>query len=387
MQLSEPVQIKVIHRRDNGSGIVEIPLLPQTEIDLARTEGGGKGRIAVTHAVLEEIARNFASYPGPVPIGVSPHVNFEERGGFAPGFINAVKVQDGRLFGEVDLIAPLFAEVEAGGWRGFSVEIARNLKTATVELQGWALTGGVFTNRPATDVHFRIAAENKIETDGVATINCLFVGEENEMDEKSTASGAAEVTALEAKLATKEQLISTLRATADNMAGEKKALEAQLEETNKDLKAANIALADEKAQHAALADQHAHVTRKLADVEASKRETEVKLEAEQTRALKDQVLEIVHGAIDRGVSAALFEGVEEDPVAWFRSKFTTTDALGKFIEALPTVSQSATSSGRPGTDEKADLSEDVREKFRRMGLDPKYADIKDENELRRRLNK
>jgi hypothetical protein len=386
MQLSDPVEIRVLRRRENGSGVIEIPLLPATEIDLARTATGTEGKASITVADLEQIAANFPRFPGPVPIGVQPHQDFGDRAGFAPGFVDALVVRGDTLFGQLDVIAPLFAEIEAGGWRGFSVEISRNLKTATVDLDGWALTGGVFTNRPATDVHFRIAASDKGAAELTAahsiTIRPRPEDEVRNMADKVPPAdpGADRVVTLEGQLKTQESLVGTLRAQAESMAGDKTALEARLRESAKDLKAANIALAEAKASMAALEDEKGHVEKRLKKSEAERRENEIKLEAEQARSLSESVRELATKAIDRGVSAKHFEGLEEDPAAWFAKRYVSLEAMSQFLDALPTVKESATTSGRK-PDERATLSQETAARLRRMGLDPQYAGITSEDEI------
>lgn len=377
MKLSTPVDIKVIKKRDNGSGVIEIPLLPATEIDLARTASGSETKTEITVADLEKIAANFALFPGPVPIGVSPHQEFEDRGGFSPGFVNAVSVRGSVLYGEIDLIAPLFFEVEMGGWRGFSVEIAHNLKTATAELEGWALVGGVFTNRPATDINFRIAATGKTTSQRVATYSsCLKAGEEKGMDNEK------QIASLEAELGTQKELVSTLRTQAEGMSGETAALEAKLTEAKKDEAAANIALSEANAKLAATTDELAHTKKQLAKEQQSRREIEVRLEAEQNRSLKEQIIDLVKAAIDRGVSAKHFEGVEEDPVAWFNNRYVSVEAMKQTFDAFPTVTDSAVSSGRRPEGAKANLSSETVQRLRRMGLDPKFAGVTNENQIR-----
>ncbi len=148
----EAVQIKVLKRRDNGSGVIEIPII---------TISGD----AITIEEMQEMVANHEHFPI-VPVGVSPHREFDDRAGFSPAFLENPSLRNGVLFAELDLIAPLFHEVvELGGWRSFSIEARKNLKTTTQQgavtraLKGWVIVGGVFTNRPAVDAHFKIAAE------------------------------------------------------------------------------------------------------------------------------------------------------------------------------------------------------------------------------------
>ena len=375
-ELSHPVDVRVLRRRDNGSGVVEIPLLPATEIDLAHTAGGGKGKAKITEDDLNEMVSNFALFPGPVPIGVSPHAEYGERGGASPGFVNALSVRDGVLFGELDLVPALFSEIEYGSWRGFSVEIARNLKTATVALTGWALTGGIFTNRPATDVNFRIAASDDSTAEQQAHFSiCLTAGEkEIEMDEQKIAS-------LEAELATEKETVKALRLNQDTAKGDTAGLETRLTEQGKDLATANLALSETKAKLGANENELARVNKALAKQEQARKEAEIKLEAEENRSLRDNVTKLAHKAIDRGVSAKHFEGMDEDPAAWFVKRFVSLEAMEQFIDALPTIKDSAVQSGNKPDGTAPKMSKETASRLRRMGLDPKFAGVTTEDEV------
>jgi len=188
------------------------------------------------------------------------------------------------------------------------------------------------------------------------------------------------ITSLEADLSTQKELVTSLRTQKDEMAGESAAIETKLTEANRDLGAANIALSEQKAKLAALEDEAGHLRKQLATEQQARRETDIKLEAEQNRALKDQVIDLVHKAIDRGVSAKHFEGVDENAVAWFNNRFVTVEAFSQFVDALPTVTDSATSSGRK-PDGQANLSSESRKRLLRMGLDPKYAGVTNEDQI------
>ena len=372
---SEPVEVKILERRPNGSGVVEIPLLPVTEIDGKLTAGGG-GKIQITREVLKEIVANFASFPGPVPIGVSPHDGDGDRGGFSKGFVNAVMVRGDMLYGQLDLIPALFAEVDAGGWRGFSVELARNLKTATVELAGWALTGGIFTNRPATDVNFRIAASSAATSEQAMSFSIRLTAGEEETD-----MSEERIAVLEAELASEKELVKALRAKDDTTKVDTAGLETRLQEKNKDLATANMKLSEVQAKFSAAENELARINRELAKQEAARREAEVKLEAEEQRALAEAVTKLAQDAIDRGVSAKLFEGLEADPAAWFNARYASIGSFKEFVDALPTIKESAVQSGNKPDGNAVKISEENAARLERMGLDPKYAGVTNENDF------
>jgi len=378
--LSTPVDVRVLQRRDNGSGVVEIPLLPATEIDLAHTAGGGKGKVKITEADLLEIVANFARYPGPVPIGAPPHVDGEGREGYSPGFVNAVVVRDGVLYGELDLTPGLFIEVDSGGWRGFSVEIVKNLKTATVELTGWVLTGGILTNRPATDTHFRIAASGESKSEERACIHvCLTAGDHRrkEMAEEKD----QKIAALEAELATEKETVKTLRANRETDKSDTVTLEARLTEANKDLAAVRIELSQSKATAAAAQNEVERLNKALAKETEARKGFEVKLEAETARSTKEKVEELARSAIDRGVSAVLFEGLDEDPVKWFSARFASIEAMEQLVKTLPTVTESGVKSGNKPDGTPAPVDPEIAARLERLGLNPKFVGVKSENEI------
>ena len=371
---SEPVDVVILSRHPNGGGIVEIPLLPVAEIDGKFTAGGG-GKVQVTHEVLHEIVANFGSFPGPVPIGVSPHDGDGDRGGFSLGFVNAVSVRGDALYGQLDLTPALFDQVAQGGWRGFSVEMAHDLKTATATLSGWALTGGIFTNRPATNINFRIAASGEVETSETATHLTRLTAKETE------AMSDERIAALEADLLTEQETVKTLRATQDATKVDTTGLQTRLEEKGKDLATANLSLSEARAKLGASENELARVNSELAKSDEARKAAEIKLEAEQTRSLADDVTKLAKDAIDRGVSAVLFEGLDEDPVVWFRKRYANLEAMKQFVAALPTVKESAVKSGNQPDENAAPVSKETAARLSRAGLNPKYAGITDENQL------
>ena len=378
MNLSHPVEVKILSRRDNGSGVVEIPLLPAVEIRNERTAGGGKGKTKISLEDLEQIVANFALFPGPVPIGVSPHAEYGDRGGFSPGFVNALSVRDGVLFGELDLVPALFSEIESGGWRGFSVELARNLKTATIELAGWALTGGILTNRPATDINFRIAASDAGTSEQQASFSiCLTAGDLKEIDTMSE----EKIAALEAEVATKDETIKALRLHQDTAKGDTAGLETRLEEKNKDLATANLSLSETKAKLGASENELARVNKALVKSEESRKGAEIKLEAEENRSLRDNVTKLAHKAIDRGVSAKHFEGMDEDPAAWFTKRYVSLEAFEQTIDALPTISESAVTSGNKPDANAAPVSKETADRLARLGLNPDFVGVESEDDV------
>src|SRR3972149_8731757 len=149
--------IRVVKSHADGSGIGEPPILTTED----RLELGGEVHV-ITRADFADIVRNFEKRAVLVPVSETPHAaDFLDRAGPQPGFVEAVEARGDVLWGRVSLTASLFQKVKppTGELRGFSVEMRKNLKLPADKLDGWALVGGIFTNRPATHALWKMAAE------------------------------------------------------------------------------------------------------------------------------------------------------------------------------------------------------------------------------------
>lgn len=350
---AQPAAARITQRHANGSITVRMPLLSVASIDAAQTAGGGTGTIAITRADLEQIAANLAVWPGPVPIHPEPHRPFSETGGPAPGFVDALEVEGDLLMGTLTLNQPLAAQYESGAWRGFSVDIAKSPKLPSVQIDGWAMWGGVLTNRPAAPVNYRVEGLAASATEFL-TIQTPF--QEESMSEEIITPAVDETAKLRASLETRNVELS--RAQADVST-----LSAQLQQ-----------------RKAVIDDQD----RRILQLEADLRGANAKITAQETEALSAKVRRIAHDAVNRGVAPAFFEGVETDAAAWFRARFSSLDTFETLVKALP-AQQSEAVSSRVSTDDPADTPAIGSERIaalKALGLDPKYATITNENQLR-----
>lgn len=421
VNLSDALPVKVILRRDDGSGIVEIPILPETT---------DNDRISVTRADLEKIAANFGEYPGPVPIGVSPHVEFDERAGFSPGFVEKLTVRGSnpaRLYAQIDLIGPLFYEVvEARGWRGFSVEMHKNLKHPDRKFEGWVLTGGVFTNRPATDTHFKVAAMADVESDvQVAASFTLRPTAEEETamaEETKTTSPAApaepkvEKTPAPAPPTEKTVSLAFHQARESELKGNVTALEAELRTANSQLEAANrelhqsridlqaaktkldgtqVDLDTMRAQANRFENRAKNLEKANALLESQVTERAEELKREQDKSLDRDVRQIVLDAIGAGIPPAQFEGHDAEPAEWLRANFASLEAFKGQVKAqtdtlralgVKPKSQPARSGHDPAKAAEppvsVELSDSERARLEAVGIDPEFVGVHDEKAAR-----
>jgi len=332
-------ELKIIEQREDGSGVIEIPIMTEAaEVDFAKTAGGGK-RGSIDAAMLSEIVANFEPFPGPVPLGAAGvdaegHLDFNERGGPQLGFIEQVKVEGSQLWARMDLGPTLFGLVVGQrAFRGFSVELRRDLKLATVEFQGWALVGGMFTNRTALDVNFRIAAEGTLDSaETVFTSIRLEAGDkEKAMSQEAPtialAFHEAKVTELTSKQDDTDRLLLAAREENDGLRSQVKELsdERQAIEAEKDGKSAAVIRLESTVKN---------LTSAKDDLLGKVEELSGKVEEAEKRNLGIEVRKTIEDAIGLGIPPAIFEGWEADPAAWLTSKYASLEALQGQVAVL-----------------------------------------------------
>ena len=382
-----PDVIRIIAERPDGSGQVEMPILSvQASIDLSKTASSKGGFEAITRADLLDAVRNFAQWPGPVPIHVDPHRSWRESAGPADGFIDHLEVRGDKLWARFDLTAPLFKSVKERRWRGFSVDCTRDLALPTVKLDGFIVAGGVFTNRPAADVHNKVAASSEVAGD----LRTLYVPlkESNMADEKkddkdltvSLATAEAEVKfqagtilQLETKLAAEkaERIEAETRADKAEKALTENQNEIQMSRMTSERKAAEISEAQDR----------------IAALEAERKELREKIRTGEVETTATKVLQMCNAAIREGVAPAkiaAFGDFEKQPAKW-AGQFTSLEAAATFLKTLPReAALRATASGSAqlsADDSSAALSPEIVADLKRRGLDPKFASLTNANDL------
>jgi hypothetical protein len=379
-------EIEILEERPDGSGVVRIPILAAgQEIDLSKTSGGNKGTWNVTEAVLQEIAANVASYPGPVPCGVTPHQDFGLRAGASPSFLEALRVKGGTLYGDLWLCPGLMYEVKGGYWRGFSGEFALDLALPTKKLKGWCMYGGVFTNRPATDVNFKVAAEaDDPPSQKIAVFQALRLqtGEANGRNRMS-ADLSVRLATVEAESESKSKKIVSLEGRIEELSGFLRSSTEQVDKATKEAEGFRTELqmvkldVDRKADDLKLAEE------KITRLEAERQELKTGLVRAEDANLAINITKTVRAAIRDGAMPAFFEGCDTDPVKWFRSKFVSFEALEQFCTTIPkNAALSAVKSGKKDdADDSASVPPAVALELRRRGLDPRFATVSNSDEL------
>jgi len=368
----EAQPIRVIHRSESGAGTIEIPIM-------ATASGSA---VELTVEMMEQLVANFELFPV-VPVSVSPHREFAERGGFSEAFVESIELRGDLLFGRLSLGAELFAEVvEQGGWRGFSVEIAKNLKTQAKSIEGWVLTGGVFTNRPAVDAHFRIAAEARPGSDasGVyeASFKSLEKGKESSMSDKPTAPAPGaehQLAALRegAKALEAEKIALQTRVT--HLSDEVRVLKSENEQHQTDLQAAKDVAATGGAKITRLETEARGMKDANATLRKGVEDLTEKLSVSNNENLSAKVLAIRDRAVAAGVPPAIFDGVDKDPAGWMLASYTNVEAFETTITALAGVSRDLVTdppkSGKgssKGSGEQTNLSADDKKRLARIGV-------------------
>ena len=350
------VDAKVIEQLPSGGGVVEVPVLGVTpEIALDKTAGGGKGTASITLEDLNEMAANFGRWPGPVPIGVSPHVDFEDRSGASPGFVDSLSVRGDRLWARLSLIPALFAQFVEGMWRGFSVELSKDSDMPTGMVPGWAVTGGIFTNRPATDVDFRASFGSVAECGTVQ----LSLRQPSRMEEKEMADETKTVS-----MEFHESEIGKVKVEAEAKTKSIATLESRLEKRGAELSDARRLLAEaETTAHTALEDkqtaegranrfevENKRLATAKAQLETSLNETAAGLADERKVNLSMKVRDIVTNAIDAGAPPALFDGFESDPAAWMESKYASLESFEDVAKSFSAVGSPTGAQAKSGHD-------------------------------------
>jgi hypothetical protein len=285
-----------------------------------------------------------------------------------------------------------------------------------VQLDGWVLTGGVFTNNNALDTVFKIAATAGTESDATRRMSLPLAitpsgAEERVMGEaqKGPEAGAETVslTFHKSELTKRTDEIAALRSTVDN---QKAALTGKEEEL-----VALRAKLTEAQQHAATAQDERATARAAANrLEADARplneelrslrskltETEAKLKEQTDVNVSAEVRALITDAVAAKVSPGLFEGwdsKETTPAAWLASHYASLDAFKEQVRRFKSVASGKgmivtgdTKSGHDpaktasDSDERSLTAEEER-RLAEMGLGVDYGGVSGEKEARRRF--
>lgn len=373
----DPSPLRILTRNRDGSGVIEMPVLVETpRLDLSRA-AGGSGVTSFGLDDLSTIVENFRLWPGPVPINVSPHRPYSETSGPAPGFIEDMRVDGKRLMARVFLTRELFASVSAGQWRGFSVDAVRDPKLPTIELQGWAVVGGVFTNRPATDTTFALDPATAIAAETRVMFTAISAPAARKGVQKMSEQITADTASLEAQLAERDHTIETLETRSSELRAEFAKVKAELEESRAEAFRMKGELQTLTGETRRKESMKAELETRLDKLEVENQQLKAQLDNETELREGREVLEVIKVALaTRNIPPVFFAGHEENPAAWLRANFASLDALRKFCETAPRLKTTALSSGRSPEDAAPTaVDKDVAAELKRLGLDPSYVGV------------
>jgi hypothetical protein len=403
---ASPISARVIERRQDGSARIEVPVVTVTpKIDLAKTEGGGKGTIAITADDLLQMVQNFGEWTKPVAVGFDGFDGHQDtRNGPQSVFVDALRVDGDALLAVMDMnrvMAPLVLEDRA--YRGFSMEAIRNPKTPTRSFRGWVLTGGVFTNNPATDTQFKIAATGQTEADEVIQINSELVqaptGPQETKKMADESKDQVSLTFHESKLGEVRDQLAAKTTESDTLRSKLTAAEERIATLEK-------SEGENRSEHTAPTDKVASLTAKSNRLEAeltaandakselAKALTEKTAQhAElESKTLGVEVKAVILSAIDNGIPPAMFEGWEPNPADWLKANFASIESLKKQVAALAAAPEipkgSVQKSGHdPAASDPDGPSEEVTAELERIGIDTSvnFVGVTTEEEARKRI--
>lgn len=377
----DPMPARVLEEYETGGGLVEIPILRASRIDLSRTAGGGKGDLEITEDDLKKCVTNFSSWPGPVPINVNPHRDYGETAGPAPGFIRGMRSEKGTLYATIFLCDWLWDEFKRGMWSGFSCDLFKNFKAPTVTLPGLSVAGGVFTNRPAADINFDLKAAAESTADLALPIHISYQvpstasGEERTMSEEQVASLEAQLEAVTKESAALSEELDTSKRQAEQFRLEANRLRGENAELSGSAKRKDSVISDLNARLEQANGQLAELNEKLSVVKDAN--------------MAQDILRARYAALtERDVPAAFFQGLDEEgAVPWLRKRFVSLEALNLQLEAFPRLKRSRTVE-KSGSVQVTDpdtptVDPEVEAKLKAIGLSTDYINVTDEKQLKK----
>lgn len=386
--------LRIVEEREDGSGVVEVPIL---------AVGG-----AVKRKDLDEIAANARRYSRPVPVGFPPHVDYGDRGGPQPGFVEALAVRGNLLWAQIDCGPSLFQAVRGRAFRGYSVEMRKDIVlrtgqgTVMAEFKGWVLVGGIFTNRPAAGVHFRMAAD-AIESDGRPAAGDFhrLPGRAPEGDGMSKDTGAGGATQdvvskdlhdervrnLQGEVSSRDSRIEELNATVGDQRDKIADLSAKVEKLEServDLDTAK-SLAETKARNLELRNRDLEKDKQSLTTEVGDMRTRLEEQAKESNT--EKLTASIEAAVASGVPAAAYDGWKPDPTGWAVENYGSVENALKRINLDASLKLKPLSTGRPEKSGKApvvdspeggdrdELDAQVDKLAERAGIAPEFAGV------------
>lgn len=380
---ADPIKARVIEMRENGTSLVEVPVLTvQDKVDFSKTHGGGKKDGSISEDELRQMAANFAEWPRPVTIGFDGIDGGHDRdkGGPAIAFARSARFDDGALLvvAELDQFATELI-VSRKAFRATSVEARLSPVLPTVTMSGWVLTGFIFTNSNAVDTVFDIAATGDVTS--AESFRALVDFQLTEEPAPNKGQGGPQMSDETARLELAEKSIA---AREETIAGLEKKLSAQVRDgAELSLKYDELRTANATTELELSAAQAKCNRVKKENAELRAKETQ-----EKNKEQAAEVLTLAETMVGNGFTAAFFEGCEANPVAWLTAKSLSIETLRELAAQNSVKSDNTATSAGPGSppadaDAAVKLTADDEKELSRLGLDPKFSGIENANDLAR----
>jgi len=390
---AQAVDVTILKDRGSTGGVLEIPILSLGVLEFSHVT------LDVTPGVLAELASNFAAYKAPVPVSATPHVPFEQRAGAQDAFIEALRVEGNRLWATIDVAdAALWSTIKQRKFRGFSVELRKDLEVPAHKFRGWVLIGGIFTNRPAAeDIEFRLAAQAR-ESGVMFSVYSPLSEEESQMADEKVVSLAAH----EAKVGEMKAALDLANGRASGFETQLTAVRSEVQATAKKVAELEVALAASntekltaQARANTLEAQAKQTVNDKKQLETKVVELESKIAEAKKKETASAAKEIIGAALEAGVAPVVFDGWEADPAAYVDANFVSLESFRSHVDKLcavgPKVPGKPTSSGKASdhsdADKTAELSVEEKAVFQKVGLGTEFVNIDNEAEARDAFNK
>lgn len=334
-----PIDARLIEKNPDGSIVVEVPITVETPvIDLSKTQGGGAKKGSITIDDLRQMESNFDN-KRPVTVGFhdTPAAHNRDRSGAQDAFFEAVRLSGRTLWGRIWVSAARAADILLGRWRSFSIEAQQDPENSTTAKAGWDLFGGLWTNRPGSDLNFKIAMADggTAERRMIATVDFRLA------PDKGDAMFERLLTALGAK--TEDEAITKLDATSKELAETKQKLSlaetaAKVADEGKKTIEEKLALTEQKAAQALT--QIETLSGNLREMRAAQAAEKVK----RTIELAIDEMRVDPAELNLGEGKPKWN---EQPAEWLvASPYDTADQLEAILGRRAKLKMSGTSSGQ-----------------------------------------
>jgi hypothetical protein len=419
LSAAAPIRARLLRRNPNGSALIEVPVLTiQDKVDFSRSHGGGPKDGRVSESDLQEMAANFPHWPQPITIGFDGIDGGHDRNKAGPqsAFAVSARYEAGALMVVAELdAATADLIVDRRAYRATSVEARKSPSTPTVSLEGWVLTGFIFTNQNAVDTVFDIAASGTEITSedalrslgefhfkapnggqGVDRMEQNAKPQDNGAETVSLSFHRSELAKQSDTIAAREGEVGTLKAALSGAEEKLRRAEAALTESNQSLAAAKDESATATAKANRLEVENKNLRSTSESLQVALTEKEQQLRSERNVNLSAKVKSIVETAVQAGVAPAFFDGYEQNPAEWMESQYASVEAFENQVQRLTSLATGKATivkpvrSGHDPAKAAGDAGDELTEDERRLlskygGHDFAFGDVTTEAEARKRF--